>query len=1379
MKTSISETENIAEIKDPCAFRAIYIYRLDGVKSHEGKVKIGDTQVRENVPASELPPNCEILQRAAKKRVADQTKTAGLFDCVEILHIELAVDKNGEGFRDHRVHNVLKNSGVERANLSGEEWFKCDLETAKNAIVAAKECRNFLGESQKSENLSPIEFRPEQKQAIQETVRRFKKQEMRKNFLWNAKMRFGKTLCALEVVRQMEFKRTIIVTHRPAVKASWGDDFKKIFFRSENKNCRFGVYPPHAEMNCPDFTTLESECQKNGSPYVLFVSIQFLRNQKNRGIKDKILHTPWDFLIIDEGHEGTQTTLGQDVLQGLRKSETCCLALSGTPFNFMEKYSKEETFTWNYIDEQRAKLEWDKNHPDEPNPYASLPRLNIRTYSLGNVLDNPAKYMDVADKAFSFSEFFRIGESGNFAHENDVKKFLDLLVGKYPQTKSYPFANEEYRKFFKHSFWVVPGVKEAKRLTELLAKHDVFGKFKVVNVAGDGNVDEDDEQSEALARVKDAIKNNDYTITISCGRLTTGITVPEWTAVFYLAGSYQTSVSAYMQTIFRVQSPGSVNGRLKEECFVFDFAPDRTLSMIEQVAQYSAGDEKRAEGREKKVREYIREFINFASVISFEGSATRKIDTAHVLECVNKMCIAQIVRQGFCHPKIFNNKIWNLSEADMSIFDGLKKSLPGSMASSEKINSIVISSEGLDQPQNGYGEGDPSGGNVAEDAPTRKSPQLSKEEKQRRKRRETAMAILFLVTARCPLLAFGANGEVEKTFSPEDFPENFDDTSWKEFMGNLTKEDFKRCVAPFLEVSKFAAACMDIREGVKKADKLAPLERIREISNIHSKFKKTDKETVLTPWRVVNMQLSDTLGGYNFFDEKFEKLLDQPKFVNHGKETAETLGNAKAKILEINSKTGLYPLYVAYSLMREKLDSDSNSPRRGESIGDAEKRLWKSVVAENIFVVCRTKMAAAITRRTLLGFDEKTHANICVKEDLTELAGNVGNLKKLAENENDTKKLEKILKKLEEELEKLRELRVPATFNKNLKSKKMLNFNAIVGNPPYQKMDGGAQASATPVYQHFVRLAKDLAPEYFSLIVPARWYAGGKGLDDFRKEMLDDKRIQKLFDYIDPKACFENVDIKGGVCYFLWNKNYHGKCEIHSHTFEGTRKGSRRFLREEGFGDIFIRDERMISILKKIVAKDGKNYKRFSELVSAMKPYGIRGDFFANPAKHGLPKIYEKRHSDTDLKIYGLLKNKRDVRYVPADYPIPKKEGVDKFKIFVTRNYGCGEVGEVPATPVLATPVLATPGEICTETFLQISPCDTKEERDNVFSYLKTKFFRLLVGIRKQDQNASHSVYSFVPVQDFSKPWTDAELYEKYALAKTEIEFIEKMIRPM
>lgn len=1355
MNATSSEKKSL-EISAPCKFKLIYIYRINGSAEHKNCLKIGEATLHEdrgNTSPEAFPPNCPQLMAAARSRVKEQTHTAGLFNKTEILHAEIAVTKTGKAFRDVDVHRVLQSSSIARAKgeLSGKEWFVCDLETAKSAIAAVKAGKKILDGRNISQNRSPIEFRPEQERAIKQTVARFQKGH--KRFLWNAKMRFGKTLCALEVARRMKFKRTIIVTHRPDVKAGWLEDFEKIFFRKEDANCRFCKIDG-TQASKGDFDALEARCKRGGGSYVVFTSIQFLRGKGagDTNFKNKIAKTPWDFVIVDEAHEGTQTSLGKDVLNNLAKknSETHSLALSGTPFNIVEKYSPAETFTWDYIEEQRAKQEWDENYPGIPNPYASLPSMVIRTYSLGSILDDPALYMETEDKAFTFQEFFRVAgpenggnANGKFVHERDVKKFLDLLAGYSEKTESYPFANDEYRAYFKHSFWYVPGVKAAERLTTLLEKHDVFGNFKIVNIAGEGNSDEDEEKK-ALDRVKKAIKENEYTITISCGRLTTGVTVPEWTAVFYLSGAAQTQPAAYMQTIFRVQSPGSVDGRAKEECYVFDFAPDRTLAVVEQVAELSAKQRRNNDGDERTSKhEIIREFLNFMPIIAVEGSGTRELNAEKFFAQLERYCIDQIVRKGFADRRIFNEEtLAALSDADMAFFEGLNKKL-GSRSTNE-LKEILINDEGFDNAQ--------EGGNDVPDKKKKSSRvPLSEEEKQRRARRKDAKAILLNVTVRCPLLVFGAHGGVGKKFTPNNFSEQFDKDSWAEFMGKITQKEFSEKIAPCLREDRFTGACARVRERVEAADTLPPFERIKEIVGIHSEFKNPDKETVLTPWRVVNMQLGDTLGGYNFFDKKFEKeLAGTPRFIDGGEVTSATLGNANARILEINSKTGLYPLFVAYSLMRAKLSADPNSPRRGESESDAESRLWKSVVAENVFVVCRTEMAAAITRRTLLGFDGKTHANIIVEPNLTESVAN-----------------EKALPALVEKL------RVPATYKNNFLKIKMLKFNAIVGNPPYQKMDGGAQASASPVYQHFVRLAKALDPDHFSLIIPARWYAGGKGLDDFREEMLNDRHIKKLFDFIDPKDCFKNVDIKGGVCYFLWSAAHDGKSEVYSHTFEGARPKSLRFLREGDF-DIFIRDERMISILRKIIAKEGKDYTGFDVFVSAMKPYGLRGDFFANPEKYGLPKIYEKCRSASDFKIYGLLKNKRVERYVPAKYPIPKKEGADKFKIFVTRNYGCGEVGEVPSTPVLATP-----GEICTETFLQISPFESARERDNCFSYFKTKFFRLLVGIRKQDQGAGSDVYRFVPIQDFSKAWTDEELYEKYALTAAEIDFINKMIRPM
>lgn len=336
-----------------------------------------------------------------------------------------------------------------------------------------------------------------------------------------------------------------------------------------------------------------------------------------------------------------------------------------------------------------------------------------------------------------------------------------------------------------------------------------------------------------------------------------------------------------------------------------------------------------------------------------------------------------------------------------------------------------------------------------------------------------------------------------------------------------------------------------------------------------------------------------------------------------------------------------------------------------------------------------------------------------------------------------------------------------------------MKFDVIISNPPYQLSDGGAQASARPIYQKFVEAAKKLKPRYLSMIIPARWMTGGKGLDDFRNETINDKHFTVLHDFANAEDCFNGVDIKGGVCYFLWERDNEKKCDIYRHDNNGTIY-SKRYLVESN-DDVFIRYPQLVSIKHKVWKSKATS---FETIVSARKPYGLASDFFVNPAKFGLPPVYDKPISD-GYSILGLATLKRIVKYIPKDYPLPKKDGIDKYKLFITNSYGCGEIGEGPATPVLATPVLATPGELCTETFLEIGNFDTRIEAENAMSYLKTKFFRCLVGIRKQTQHATKQVYHYVPMQDFSKPWTDKELYKKYNLSQEEVDFIESMIKPM
>lgn len=353
------------------------------------------------------------------------------------------------------------------------------------------------------------------------------------------------------------------------------------------------------------------------------------------------------------------------------------------------------------------------------------------------------------------------------------------------------------------------------------------------------------------------------------------------------------------------------------------------------------------------------------------------------------------------------------------------------------------------------------------------------------------------------------------------------------------------------------------------------------------------------------------------------------------------------------------------------------------------------------------------------------------------------------------------------------------------KGDRSMKFDVIIGNPPYQLSDGGAQASARPIYQLFVENAISLNPKYLCMIIPSRWMIGGKGLDDFRQKMIEDKHFSSLHDFLNPKECFPNNDIKGGVCFFLWDKDYNGPCNITSYTQNGIRRSIRN-LKKEGV-DIFIRDEILVSILDKVLAR---NENTLDTIVSARKPYGLEAETMVSASKFGLPEFSTEK-IDGGYEIFGLGdKMKRTWKYLPKNYPIPKKSPcLDKYKVFIAEAYGCGNIGEVPSTPVLSTPVLSTPGQLCTETFLEIGPFNNPQSAENVIKYIKTKFFRALVGIQKQTQHTTQKVYRFVPLLDFNSrkdiDWTksvsniDEQLFIRYGLDSEEIEYIQNNIQEM
>lgn len=1299
-----------------------------------------------------------------------------------------------------------------------------------------------------------IVLRSEQRDAIDQAKERFCKKTGRKGdyqytvlpesrqFLWNAKMRFGKTVCAMQLMRELDVKRTLIITHRPVVGDSWLNAFRQVVGSKSSVpkvegnsdiHHTYGFGTRSDNESEGNFYDLEKFVQTEGNHYAFFVSMQYMRlselvnlktqakykNQsgdnsggatkiENEKLKADILNADWDLVIIDEAHEGTRTSLGKSVIDDfLKKDKTKMLYLSGTPFNLYEDFKEDEIYTWDYIAEQQAKKKWYEEHPNEKNPYEELPKMNIFTYDITKNINNVLDQTGI----FTFPEFFRtwtgnpkadnpksdkkavpmpVGAKGRFVHEADVLKFLNLLCTKDAEN-NFPFSTTEYRKMFRHTLWVVSHVNEAAALEQLLNEHPTFRHFKVVNVAGKNDADEQSEN--ALDKVLNAIgelPEKTSTITISCGRLTTGVTVAPWTAVFYLKGGDR--AATYMQTIFRVQSPYKTpDGKMKTECYVFDFAPDRTLKIVAETSKFSSmaktKDKQKEEGEEEKTQEMrdketVRDFIELCPVISMDGGKMSPMDVNTIYKKLESVYIDRLVRKGFddnclyvqeelnkIDPKLLNQIGENGGQAPDEKRKDAKETIDLSHMTEEqraaweekirqkKAEAAEKAKKKAQKDEEFQKQWDSWTEEQRQEWLDKEAERIARREQAKKEREEFRKRITNIrgIALRIPLLMYGGAdaGDTKEDITVDNFTRKIKDESWAEFMPKgISKADFNKIKKCF-NATRFEEAGKKYRALTREADFMHVDERIRQITEIFSYFRNPDKETVLTPWRVVNMHMSDTIGGWCFYDETFDEKtgqLDTPRYVDQGDVTRQLFdnvdlaGEVQTKILEINSKTGLYPLYVTYSLYRRRLDEYIKAEcieRESVSVQE-EQVVWDDIVKDNIYVICNTPMAVGITRRTLFGFrDVERKANI---------------------------KNEELIKRVSNDQEGLvKELRTVG-FWKGNSGKQEMKFNAVVGNPPYQMMDGGAQASATPVYNLFVNIAKKLQANYVSMIMPARWYSGGKGLDEFRNSMLEDKHISRLDDFLNPETIFPNTNIRGGLCYFLWDINYNSKeslTRVVTHGISGIVADKMRQLKTNNF-DMFIRNYEAISIIEKVKAKD---FNSIAHHISARKPFGFATDFIKDASFKTSPETL-----NSPVLCYG---KGMCVGYVERNQIKTHQDWIDKWKVLIPRANNIGtELNDDNLNSFICAP-----GEVTTESYLVVGADLNLDEKKclNIKCYLSTKFARFMHSMAKSSQDATSKTFIFVPIQDFSKPWTDEELYNKYELDIFEREYIESMIKPM
>lgn len=619
----------------PSTNPTIYAYELVGVATHKGLLKIGYTD------------------RDAQTRIKEQLGTAAI--PYKIVFEESAMKRDGSSFTDHEVHRLLREWKV--VNASGE-WFKCTLNDLRRAIHQIK-----TGEKTEENRVLTFGMRPEQEAAVDKTIAYFKSfkkenKDRTPHFLWNAKMRFGKTFASYQLAKKMGWTKILVLTFKPAVQNAWDEDLMThVDFEGWQFISRNGL-------------TFEEANPKK--PIVCFGSFQdYLgKNTSTGGIKTKnewVHATNWDCVIFDEYHYGAWRENAKELFEAEGKKElefgegegieyfdeesmpittNHYLYLSGTPFRAIAsgEFIEEQIFNWTYSDEQRAKSEW--NDSNGPNPYASLPRMVMMTYQLPDSISQIAELGEF--DGFDLNVFFSAegeGRNARFKYEDEVQKWLDLIRGSFSETTvdhlkmgakkpPLPFSHAPLLNVLNHTFWFLPTVAACHAMANLLKQRQnkFYHDYTVVVAAGT----QAGIGVQALPPVLDAMTDNPLeskTITLSCGKLTTGVSVKPWTGIFMLRNS--SSPETYFQAAFRVQTPWVIKNPdskspnkeeiLKEECYVFDFAPNRALR---QIADYAC----RLNVNESNPEKNVEDFINFLPVLAYDGSSMKQVDAAGILD---------------------------------------------------------------------------------------------------------------------------------------------------------------------------------------------------------------------------------------------------------------------------------------------------------------------------------------------------------------------------------------------------------------------------------------------------------------------------------------------------------------------------------------------------------------------------------------------------------------------------------------------------------------------------------------------------------------------------------------------------------------------------
>lgn len=1384
-------TQNIKSFK--IIYPQVYSYILPNRIQTDGSQKIGYTE-KENVD----------------DRILQQVKTAAFTEIYSKLWSAPAFFEGGEeSFTDKAFHRFLEKKGIERKIELGREWFFFNGEPFKSKDLYDLFRKEKFKALQNDNGKIDYTLRSEQEEAVKKALEYFEKTE-KGEFLWNAKPRFGKTLASYDLAKQLNANKVLIVTNRPAIANSWFDDFEMFVdgyaFISETSSLK----------NRATLTREQHIAIKPIKPLITFLSLQDLKGSKYFGGNyDKlrwVADLEWDLLIIDEAHEGVDTGRTDAAFDVIKRKHT--LHLSGTPFKALanEKFPKEAIYNWTYIDEQKIKqIEIEEGEFGE---HTDLPDLKLFTYRISQMITDEVNEgieieNETRDYAFDLNEFFRAKDK-KFVHEDDVKEFLRNLS----TNKKYPFSTSELREELKHTFWYVGNrVDSVKALEKLLKEDDVFKEYKIVVAAGDGRSFEEEENDfkgneSSFQKVKKAIAENDKTITLSCGQLTTGVTVKEWTAVLMLTDIKTPSL--YMQAAFRAQNPFKElrNGELyfKKSAYLFDFAPTRVLEIYDQFANGLNPKAVKGEIAEKDREENIKELLNFFPVISEDVNGEMiELDANKVLTFPNALAATEIVQARFMTNLLFNDSLKGVFNFPKEVEDILDKIQVGKNKRVQKTNSTLDLDDARTLYNNKTKEINKNIEIILGEKIFKTNTERIVDNLLEKNNEQILTDQLFERVSQVAEPLIAKYKEVYKATQAE-----------TNEVTNQIKEKVKQIAEEYnnAEIKDNEALKHKLIDAIeldfvtnkviqKENEKVGKVQKTKEeeIRDRLRSFTRTipmfimandSKDEITIDNFDSEIDDNDFVELTSISKEEFHKLRDGFDYDEDGERKTfqgvfnkyrfnasiaefrlkkEQLANyftAEEDIFELipNQKTNqiFTPKKVVQMMINQLEKHDPSLFTRTDStfidlymksgmyITEIVKNLFnntrshyksdneclKHILENQVYGLAPTPILQGITQSYIFGFDveNKISRKNFIHHDVSPEAQE-GNAK-----------------------QKLQEL-----FNIN----DNMRFDAVVGNPPYQISALGTNRSP-PIYHKFVDIAKSLNPNYISLITPSRWIAGGLGLSDFRESMLKDKQIKELIIYPDSNEVFSGVEVKGGISYFLWKKDYKGYCAISTKINNKVFGPDERILDEF---DILVRYTDGVKILKKILKFDENS---ITKILSVDKEFGWTSNF--------------NKFSKTEIKgfipLYYIHKNKRQIGWVDRKDVLRSEQLIDTFKVLIPKAGSDG--GKTIPDVVLGKPLVASKPSVCTQSFLFFH-LKTQIETISLEKYIFSKFFRFLVSLRKITQDATKSTYEWVPIQNFLKdsnidwsktiPEIDQQLYAKYGLTQEEIGFIEIMIKPM